>query len=121
MQIFGVLSTCFGEADLECYEGDLGLDAQDWKALTRLSLREAAIKSNPKNDFMVSRCQCKTKTSCTRNSCRCKKRGTICTSKCHKGSECQNQAGQVAKLKQGSSKRDRKPENQQVCAWLHVK
>ena len=38
----------FGEADLECYEGDLGLDAQDWKALTRLSLREAAIKRNPK-------------------------------------------------------------------------
>ena len=45
------------QADLECYEGDLGLDAQDWKALTRLSLREAAIK---RNDFMVSHCQCKT-------------------------------------------------------------
>ena len=44
-----------------------------------------------------------------------KKRGTICTSKCHKGSECQNQPGQVAKLKQGSSKRDRKPE---VCACM---
>ena len=50
-----------------------------------------------------------------------KKRGTICTSQCHKGSECQNQARQVAKLKQGSSKRDRKPENRQVCACLHVK
>ena len=98
---------------VKCYEGDLGLDAQDWKALTRLSLSEAAIKSNLKNDFMASRCQCKT--HCTRNSCRCKKRGTICTSKCHKGSECLNQPGQVAKLKQGSSKRDRKPE---VCACM---
>ena len=62
--IFCVLSTCFGEADLECYGGDLGLDAQDWKALTRLSLREAAVKSNPKNDFMVSGCQCKTYCTC---------------------------------------------------------
>ena len=44
-----------------------------------------------------------------------KKRGTICTSKCHKGSECQNQPGQAAKLKQGSSMRDRKPE---VCACV---
>ena len=78
------------------YEGDLGLDAQDWKALTRLSLTEAAIKSIPKSDFMASHCQCKT--NCRRNSCRCKKRGTICTSKCHRGSECQYQAGQVAKL-----------------------
>ena len=50
-----------------------------------------------------------------------KERGTICTIKCHKGSECQNQARQVAKFKRGSSKRDRKPENHQVCACLHVK
>ena len=62
---------------------------------------------------MVSRCQCKT--ACMRNSCRCKKRGTICTSKCHNGSECQNQAGLVAKLIQGSSsKRAGRPEKHKV-------
>ncbi|KAL5488704.1 hypothetical protein EMCRGX_G017685 [Ephydatia muelleri] len=100
------------QADLECYKGDLGLDAQDWKALTRLSLRQAAIKSNPKNDFMVSHCQFM------------QMRGTICTSKCHKGSECQHQAGQVAILKQGSSKRDRNLKiirfGSQLLIWISL-
>ena len=53
--------------------------------------------------------------ACTRILLRCKK--IICTRKCSKGSECQNQAGQVAKLIQGTSKRDRKPENHQLYVF----
>ena len=49
-----VLSTCFGEADLECYEGDLGLDAQDWKALTWLSLERPPLRATPKMALSVT-------------------------------------------------------------------
>ena len=61
---------------MEYYEGDLGLTDKEWKTLPRISLREAALKSNPKNDFMASRCHCKT--ACKSNSCACKKRGVPC-------------------------------------------
>ena len=88
---FGVLNTCYGEGDLERYEGDLSLTTEDWESLPKLSLREAAMKSNPKNDFSASRCQCKT--MCSTASCTCRKRGVPCTSKCHKGSKCKNQDG----------------------------
>ena len=70
---FGVLNTCYGEGDLELYEGDPGLTIEGWQSVPRISLRETTLKNNPKNDFFASRCQCTTK--CTTASCSCKKRG----------------------------------------------
>ena len=68
---FGVLNTYYGEGDLELYQGDPGLTIEGWQSVPRISLREAALKNNPKNDFFASRCQCTTK--CTTASCSCKK------------------------------------------------
>ena len=98
---------------MECYEGDLGLTVGEWSAVPRISLREAALKSNPKNDFMASRCHCKT--ACTSNLCACKKRGAPCTSKCHSGSQCQNQENeQTTKPGQGAPKKAKTLRKQQV-------
>ena len=44
---FVILSTCFGEGDLESYEGTLGLHPKDWEALPKLSLREASHQEQP--------------------------------------------------------------------------
>ena len=33
-------------------KGDLSLTTEDWESLPKLSLREAAMKSNPKNDCL---------------------------------------------------------------------
>lgn len=38
---FGILKSCYGEGDLEKYEGDIRLNVQDWSTLPRISLREA--------------------------------------------------------------------------------
>ena len=56
---FGVLKTCFGESDLELYCGSLSLTVDGWENDPLLSLREAAKKLNPINDFDVGRCNCK--------------------------------------------------------------
>ena len=53
-----------------------------------LSLREAAHLLNPQNEFQSSCCNCKT--GCTSKRCICRKKGAICSSKCHGGCKCNN-------------------------------
>ena len=84
-----MLKVCYGEGDLELYEGHIDLTVDKWKSAPLISLREAASRSNPKNEFVASRCGCKTK--CATASCSCKSRGVSCNSKCHKGLACSNQ------------------------------
>lgn len=57
---FGVLKNCFGEGDMELYEGKLDLKINDWESLPVLSLREAAIQASVKNKFHSGRCNCRT-------------------------------------------------------------
>ena len=56
---FGVLKNCYGEGDLELYDGRFDLNVDGWKSMSVISLREAAILSNLKHDFIVGRCNCK--------------------------------------------------------------
>ena len=84
-----MLKTCFGEGDMELYDGKVDLKVKDWESFPVLSLREAAMKASSKNEFHVGRCYCKK--GCEKSSCSCKKRNAPCTSKCHSGSTCQNQ------------------------------
>ena len=84
-----MLRSCFGEGDLELYEGKLDLDAHGWKTMPVISLREASSLANPKNDFTAGRCSCKS--GCKKCLCSCRKRGAPCTSKCHSGRTCFNQ------------------------------
>ena len=53
---FGVLKNCYGEGDLEVFEGSLDLETDSWRSLP---LREAARKINPQNDFHACHCNCK--------------------------------------------------------------
>ena len=85
---FGVLKTCFGENDLELYPGSLPLTVDGWEKDPLLSLREAAKRLNPINDFDVGRCNCKG--GCQDQRCACRKKGSPCTSKCHQGASCSN-------------------------------
>ena len=82
-----MLKNCFGEGDLELYEGSLELKVDDWRSLPAISLREAVILANPKNDFGCCNC----KTGCKKDLCSCRKRYVCCTSKCHGGNTCHNQ------------------------------
>ena len=66
-----MLKNCFGEEDLELYEGSLELKVDDWTSLPAISLREAVILANPKNDFHVGCCNCKT--GCKKDLCSCRK------------------------------------------------
>ena len=70
---FGVLKTCFGENDLELYPGSLPLTVDGWEKDPLLSLREAAKRLNPINDFDVGRCNCKG--GCQDQRCACRKKG----------------------------------------------
>ena len=82
----GVLKTCYGEGDLEPFQGKLDLAVEGWKEKRVLSLREAAHLLNPKNEFQSSCCNCKT--GCTSQRCICRKKGATCSSKCHGGHKC---------------------------------
>ncbi len=54
----GVLKNCYGEGDMELYEGKLDLSVDGWQSSPVLSLREAAALLNPKNVFQAGRCNC---------------------------------------------------------------
>ena len=43
----GVLASCYGEGDLEVYEGVLNMSTHNWESLPRISLREAAKSVQP--------------------------------------------------------------------------
>ena len=45
---YGALKTCYGEGDLECFEGFLPLEVNGWENDKYISLREAAQLMNPK-------------------------------------------------------------------------
>ena len=80
---FGVLKTCFGESDLELYCESLPLTVDGWEKDHLISLREAAKKLNPINDFDVSHWNCKSR--CQYQRCACCSKRSPCTSKCHQG------------------------------------
>ena len=50
------MKNCYGEGDLELYDGRLNLKVDGWKSLPVISLREAAILANLRNDFIASHC-----------------------------------------------------------------
>ena len=84
----GVLKVCYGEGDLEPFQGGLDLMVKGWQDERVLSLREAAHLLNPQNEFQSSCCNCKT--GCTTQRCICQKKGATCSSKCHGGRKCSN-------------------------------
>ncbi len=84
----GVLSICYGEGDLEPFSGKLQLSTDGWKSAPVLSLREAARLLNPQNEFQGGSCKCKSE--CKTLKCACRKKGSICSSKCHGGRSCSN-------------------------------
>ena len=55
----GVLKVCYGEGDLEPFHGGVNLTAEGWEKDKTISLREAALLSNPLNEFQSSLCNCK--------------------------------------------------------------
>ena len=85
---YGVLSQCYGEGDLELFKGELNVPLNGWKNAPLISLREAAFKFNPSNDFFVGLCNCKS--VCSTKRCPCKRLKATCSSKCHKGKQCAN-------------------------------
>ena len=54
-----ILKVCYGEGDLEPFQGGVNLTAEGWENDKVISLREAAILSNPLNEFQSSMCNCK--------------------------------------------------------------
>lgn len=98
---YGVLKSCFGEGDLELYTGKLSLDVRDWRSLPVLSLREAALMANPRNEFHAGRCKCKM--GCKQGTCSCKRKNAPCTSQCHGGRSCHNQPDSQEKKVSGNT------------------
>ena len=47
------MKNCYGKGDLELYDRRLDLKVDGWKLLPVISLREAAILANSKNDFIA--------------------------------------------------------------------
>ena len=86
---YGVLKTCYGEGDLECFEGFLPLEVNGWENDKYISLREAAQLMNPKNYFKCASCNCQS--GCSAKRCYCKRNNTKSLSKCHGGKSCSNQ------------------------------
>ena len=84
----GILAICYGEGDLELYEGKLELQVNSWNTAPVLSLREAAALSNPKNKIESSRCNCRS--GCKTSHCACQRKNAPCNSKCHGGTSCTN-------------------------------
>ncbi len=85
----GVLKVCYGEGDLELFEGELDLRVEGWQTDKLLSLRKAAHLSNPLNEFQSSCCNCKS--GCKTLNCVCRKKSGTCSTKCHGGRSCTNQ------------------------------
>ena len=65
-----MLKNCFGEEDLELYEGSLELKVDDWTSLPAISLREAVILANLKMIFMLVAV---TARGCKKDLCSCRK------------------------------------------------
>ena len=106
-----ILKVCYGEGDLEPFQGGVNLTAEGWENDKVISLREAAILSNPLNEFQSSMCNCKSDCAtgklhvaysmqvqfyllqllATIGRCICRKNGGQCSSKCHGGRNCSNQ------------------------------
>lgn len=86
---YGVLKTCYGEGDLECYDGMLPLEVNGWKNDKVISLREAAQLVNPKNDLKCGSRNCQS--GCNSKRCYCTRINTKCLSKCHGGKTCADQ------------------------------
>lgn len=85
----GVLDTLYRESELEAYSGSLQVEAKGWEMTPRISLRQAAKKSNPDNAFYGTHCGCKK--GCNGKKCSCRQVGKPCSSRCHSGSTCSNQ------------------------------
>ena len=54
-----MLKNCYGEEDLELYEGTLELKVDDWRSLPLITLQKATTMTNPKNNFHAGCCYCK--------------------------------------------------------------
>lgn len=85
---YGILDTTFPDSQLETYSGSLQLDAHKWETLPKISLREAAKKSNPENRYYGTSCNCKK--GCTSKKCSCQQAGKPCSTRCHSGVSCSN-------------------------------
>ena len=79
---FGHLEQCFRAGNLMPYIGTV-----DEKREPILSVREAAKLANPENEFLKSRCNCRSGCK-TSHSCRANK--IACSTHCHQSSACSN-------------------------------
>ena len=81
---------------MELFTGKLNLTTKGWKNALTISLRAAAKLSNPQNEFHGGICTCKT--GCKSMRCTCKRKGAICSNRCHIGTSCSNQTSPCRKL-----------------------
>ena len=115
---YGVLKDCYGEGDMELYQGDLSIPVDGWKDASILSLRQAALKFNPHNVFHYGICNCKSK--CNTKRCSCVNRGSPCSSKCHGGKHCDNCYTEEAGVIEGVSKKRKICDSQKNMEVLTV-
>ena len=85
----GVLDKCYQANELEPFAGSYNIPVNGCEEDAQLSLREAARDHAQWNAFTGNRCNCRSE-SCDTRRCHCKKKGTSCSSPCHKGTHCKN-------------------------------
>ena len=87
-----------GAGDLELYPGSIDLSVDGWKNDKTITLHKVAQLSNPLNKFRGGICnfgaQCATKV------CPCRKKGALCSTKCHGSRKCSNTCTQPTKENQ---------------------
>ena len=83
----GILNKCFPGGELEAHTGSFEV-TKNRKFATRISLREAAKKSNPGNAYYGTFCSCKGNYSGKRCSCQIARKP--CSTRCHSGRSCLN-------------------------------
>ena len=84
----GVLKDCLSESELEHFSGKVDVGMGGWESDAHLSLRELAIRHNPKNAYYGNSCSCKS--GCRSSWCSCKQVNKVCTKRYHSGLPCSN-------------------------------